>query len=34
MFGLVEVDRSTFARRPKESARWLARVAQANAVVD
>lgn len=33
-FGLVEVDRTTFARTPKESARWLGRVARANALVD
>ena len=33
-FGIVECDRSTFARTPKESARWLGRVAQANALVD
>jgi beta-glucosidase len=33
-FGLVEVDRSTFARTPKDSARWLGRVAKANALVD
>ena len=33
-FGLVDCDRSTFARTPKESARWLGRVAQANALVD
>ena len=30
-FGLVEVDRATFARRPKPSARWLASVAAADA---
>jgi beta-glucosidase len=28
-FGLVAVDRSTFERRPKPSARWLGEVAQA-----
>lgn len=33
-FGLVDCDRSTFQRTPKESARWLGRVAQANALVD
>lgn len=33
-FGLVDCDRSTFVRSPKESARWLGRVAQANALVD
>jgi beta-glucosidase len=33
-FGLVEVDRTTFSRTPKPSARWLGRVAQANALVD
>jgi beta-glucosidase len=33
-FGLVECDRTTFERRPKESARWYGRVAQANALVD
>ena len=31
-FGLVEVDRATFERRPKDSARWLASVAEANAL--
>lgn len=31
-FGLVEVDRTTFARTPKPSARWLAGVAAANAL--
>lgn len=31
-FGLVEVDRTTFARIPKPSARWLAGVAAANAL--
>jgi beta-glucosidase len=31
-FGLVAVDRTTFERRPKESARWLGSVADANAV--
>ena len=29
-FGLVEVDRSTFERRPKPSAAWFAAVAEAN----
>jgi beta-glucosidase len=29
-FGLVEVDRTTFARTPKPSARWLGAVARAN----
>jgi beta-glucosidase len=33
-FGLVDCDRTTFARLPKESARWLGRVARANALVD
>ncbi|MGH9085355.1 MAG: glycoside hydrolase family 1 protein [Acidimicrobiales bacterium] len=33
-FGIVECDRTTFARTPKASARWLGRVAQANALVD
>ena len=33
-FGLIEVDRTTFERTPKPSARWLGRVAQANALVD
>jgi beta-glucosidase len=31
-FGLVTVDRETFARTPKESARWLAAVIRANAL--
>jgi beta-glucosidase len=31
-FGLVDVDRSTFARTPKPSAAWLASVAAANAL--
>jgi len=31
-FGLVAVDRDTFARRPKPSAHWLAGVARANAL--
>jgi beta-glucosidase len=31
-FGLVEVDRSTFARTPKASARWLGQIAKANAL--
>jgi beta-glucosidase len=30
MFGLVEVDRTTFARRPKPSASWLSAVARSN----
>ena len=29
-FGLVEVDRATFARKPKPSARWLGEIAQRN----
>jgi beta-glucosidase len=33
-FGLVECDRTTFERRPKDSARWFGRVAQANSLVD
>jgi beta-glucosidase len=33
-FGLVDCDRTTFVRTPKDSARWLGRVAQANALVD
>ena len=33
-FGLVEVDRTTFERRPKPSAAWLGRIAAANALVD
>jgi beta-glucosidase len=33
-FGLVEVDRTTFARTPKPSAAWFAQVARANALVD
>jgi beta-glucosidase len=33
-FGIVDCDRTTFERTPKESARWLGRVAQANALVD
>jgi len=32
-FGLVAVDRTTFARTPKASARWLGSVAAANALV-
>jgi beta-glucosidase len=32
-FGLVEVDRTTFVRRPKPSARWFGQVARANALV-
>jgi beta-glucosidase len=31
-FGLVEVDRQTFERRPKPSAEWLGSVARANGV--
>jgi beta-glucosidase len=33
-FGLIEVDRNTFERRPKPSARWLGMVARANQVTD
>lgn len=33
-FGLVEVDRSSFARTPKRSAEWLGGVARANALPD
>jgi beta-glucosidase len=33
-FGLVDVDRSTFERTIKDSARWIGRVAQANQLVD
>jgi len=33
-FGIVDCDRTTFARTPKESARWLGRVARANALVE
>ncbi len=33
-FGIVDCDRATFARTPKDSARWLGRVARANALVD
>ena len=33
-FGIVDCDRTTFERTPKESARWLGRVARANALVD
>jgi beta-glucosidase len=32
-FGLCQVDRETFERRPKPSAHWLASVASANALV-
>ena len=32
-FGLVDVDRSTFERRPKRSARWMAEVMSANALI-
>ncbi len=31
-FGLISVDRQTFARSPKPSARWLGEVARANAL--
>jgi beta-glucosidase len=31
-FGLVSVDRTTFARTPKQSARWLGSIAKANAL--
>ena len=31
-FGLVEVDRATFGRQPKPSARWLSEVVRANAL--
>jgi len=31
-FGLIAVDRSTFARTPKSSARWLGDIAKANAI--
>jgi beta-glucosidase len=33
-FGIVDCDRTTFVRTPKDSARWLGRVARANALVD
>lgn len=33
-FGLVEVDRTTFARRPKPSAAWFGEVARANALLE
>lgn len=33
-FGLVEVDRTTFARTPKPSARWFSQVVAANALLD
>jgi beta-glucosidase len=33
-FGMVACDRTTFERTPKDSARWLGRVARANALVD
>ena len=33
-FGLVDVDRTTFERTPKPSARWLGDVARANALPD
>ncbi len=32
-FGLVDVDRTTFARTPKPSARWLGEIARANALL-
>jgi beta-glucosidase len=32
-FGLVSVDRSTFARRPKPSARWFGEVARHNELI-
>jgi len=31
-FGLIDVDRSTFDRNPKPSARWYGEVARANAL--
>jgi beta-glucosidase len=31
-FGLVSVDRATFSRTPKPSARWLGDIARANAL--
>jgi beta-glucosidase len=31
-FGLVSVDRATFARSPKASAHWLGQIARANAI--
>jgi beta-glucosidase len=31
-FGLVSVDRTTFVRTPKQSARWLSAIAKANAL--
>jgi beta-glucosidase len=33
-FGLIEVDRNTFERRPRASASWLGGVARANALMD
>ena len=33
-FGLIAVDRTTFERTPKETARWLGRCAAANALVE
>ncbi len=33
-FGLIEVDRNSFERRPRPSARWLGGVARANALSD
>jgi beta-glucosidase len=34
LFGLAEVDRTTFARKPKPSARWFSEVAAANALLE
>ena len=31
-FGLIEVDRTTFDRHPKDSAHWLSSIAKANAL--
>jgi beta-glucosidase len=33
-FGLIEVDRETLERRPKESARYLGRIARANGEIN
>jgi beta-glucosidase len=33
-FGLIEVDRKTLKRKPRESARMYGRIAKANALVD
>jgi beta-glucosidase len=33
-FGIVDCDRTTFVRTPKDSAQWYGRVARANALVD